>query len=104
MIEIIEMVEKHSTLITINCGTYFYFGIFHSKSIIMLVLCLVLEKKAFCQFLLIVPKMNDTVSFEDKFFVNIYSLLNQKFLFKVCNADSIMRGFDIKLFSTIFTQ
>ena len=43
----------------------FYFGIFHSKSLIMLVLCLVLEKHYFQQSLISVFKMNDTVDFED---------------------------------------
>ena len=49
---------------------FLYFGIFHSKSIIMLVLCLVLKKNDFHQFLLSVLKINDTVNFEDKCFVH----------------------------------
>ena len=42
-----------------------YFGIFHSNSVIMLVLCPVLIKNNVHQFLLSVSKMNDTVDFED---------------------------------------
>ena len=39
---------KHNNLITINCGTYFcVFGIFHSKPIIPLKLCLVLVNGLF---------------------------------------------------------
>ena len=47
-----------------------YFGKFHSKSVIMLVLYLDLVKDCFHQLLLSVFKMNDTVNFEDKFFAN----------------------------------
>ena len=46
-----------------------YFEIFHLKSVVILVLCLVLEKKHFCTFLLCVFKINDTVNFEDNVFV-----------------------------------
>ena len=50
MLELIEMVEKHNTLITINYGNYFlYFGIFHSKSVMMLVLCLAMAEENFHQ-------------------------------------------------------
>ena len=38
--------------------------------------------------------MNDTVNFEDNFFVYFWWLSNQNFLFKVCNSDYIMPGFD----------
>ena len=38
--------------------------------------------------------MNDTVDFEDIFFVQFSWLSNQNFLFKVSNADCIMPGFD----------
>ena len=41
-IELIDMVKEHNTLFTINCGDYFCFGIFHSKYVILLGLCLVL--------------------------------------------------------------
>ena len=95
MVELIEMVEKYNTLITINYGAYFLcFGIFHSKSVIMLVLCLYLAKKHFHPFLLSVFKINDTVSFEDNIFVQFYRLSNQSFPFKVCNTDCIMPGYD----------
>ena len=49
--------------------TFLYFGIFHSKYVIMLVSCLDLEKEYFHQFLLTVFKMNDTVNFEEVFFI-----------------------------------
>ena len=38
--KLIEIPEKN-TLITINCGAYFHFGIFYLRSIIMLGICLV---------------------------------------------------------------
>ena len=63
MIELIKMVGKYNTLITLNYGTFLCFGIFHSKSVIMLLLCLDLEKNLFYPFLLNVFKMNGTVNF-----------------------------------------
>ena len=44
-------------------------------------------------FLLSVFKMNDTINFEDTFFVHFEWLSNQNFPFKVCNTDCIMPGF-----------
>ena len=69
MIELIEMVEKHNTIITITYGTSFVFWNFYSKSVIMLVLCLALAKTYFHQFLLSVIKINDTVHFEGNCFI-----------------------------------
>ena len=63
------MVEKHNTLITINYGFYFCILEFLFKPVIMLALCLVLEKYICHQFLLIILKMNDAVNFEDNVFV-----------------------------------
>ena len=68
MIEIIDMVENTQHFKYHRLWYLFlYFGIFHSKSVIMLVLCLFLAKKYFNQFSLSVLKMNDTVNFEDNF-------------------------------------
>ena len=38
-------------------------------------------------------KMNDTVNFDDKYFLQFQLLSNQNFPFKVCNTDCIMPGF-----------
>ena len=74
-----------------------YFGIFHSKSIIILVLCLYLAKNIY-QVLLSVFKMNDTVNFADNFYVNIQYLSNHNFPFKVSNTDFTMPGLKIAYF------
>ena len=68
MIELIEMLLKHNTLITINiCGIFcilnISFKICNNASIIPR-----FGKKCFHQFLFSVFKINDTVSFEDNFF------------------------------------
>ena len=52
------------------CYLLLYFGIFHSKSVILLALCLYLEKNHFHKFSLSAFKMNDTVDFKDKCFVH----------------------------------
>ena len=59
----------------------------------MLVLCLVLAKKRFHQFLLSVLKMNDTVDFED-IFCTLEVVIKPEFPFRVCNTDCNMPGFD----------
>ena len=46
---------------------FLYFGLFNSKSVIMLVLCLDLARNHFHQILLNVFKINDTVDFEITF-------------------------------------
>ena len=71
MIEPIEMVEntQHFNYYTLWYLSLF-FGVFHSKSVIMLVLYLYLAKNCFHQFLLSVFKINDTVNFEDNVFVH----------------------------------
>ena len=73
---------------------FLYFGIFHSKSVSILVFCLGLGKTHFHQFLLSVFKMNDTVNFEDFFLYTFSALSNQNYPFKVCSTDCIMHGFD----------
>ena len=45
-----EMVEKKHFNYYKLWSLFFYFGIFHSKSVIMLVLCLDLSKKIFIDF------------------------------------------------------
>ena len=47
---------------------FLYFRIFHSKSVVILVLCLDLEK--YHQNLLSIFKMNNNVNIEDNFFVH----------------------------------
>ena len=74
----------------------FYCEIFHSESVILLVLCIYVAKNHFHQFLFIVFKMNDTVNSEDNFFVNFYRLSKHIFPFQVCHTDSVMPGSDIQ--------
>ena len=68
MIELIEMVEntQHCNHHKLRC-LFLYFGIFHSKSVIIIGLRLDLAENIFHQFLPSVFKMNDTSNFEDKF-------------------------------------
>ena len=83
---------------------FLYLVIFHSKSVTMLVLCLVLAKIYFRQFLLSVFKLNDAVNFEDNFFVQFKWLSNQNFPFKVCNTYCIIPGFDKQfIFKNIYS-
>ena len=58
-LELIDIVAKRNFLIAINSGTnLMYFGILHSKSIILLGICLVFEKSYFYPFLLSSLKEN----------------------------------------------
>ena len=67
-IELEDMVEKHSNLITINYGTYYlYFGILHSKSVILLGLCLVLANGLFSSIFISVFKITYPVKMEYDF-------------------------------------
>ena len=60
-IELIYIAEKQNTLMTMNFGTYFFnFGILHSKSVILLVLCLVFV--VFYPFSSVVLKLNVQLS------------------------------------------
>ena len=81
------MAEKQNNLISINCGTYFYFGILHSKSVILLGLCLVLHKIYFRQCFLSGFKVDYPVNLWDLFFlflVLLYICPNSKPLKILC--------------------
>ena len=80
---------------------FLYFRIFHSKYVIMLVLCLYQEKIIFINFTQYF-KINDTVNFEDNSLVHFQWLSNQNFPFKVYNTDWIMPGFDKHFISNNF--
>ena len=47
--------------------------------------------------------MNDTVNFQDNFFVQFYLLSNHNFPFKVYTTDCIMPGFDKQFIFNNFT-
>ena len=64
MIELIAMVENTQHFNYYKLWYLFlYFGIFNSKSVIMLVLCLFWAKNILHTFLLSIFKMNDAVNF-----------------------------------------
>ena len=69
IIELIETTENHNTVITINYSTFLFwdisFRVCYNACIITR-----LRKNHFHQFSLSVFKMNDTVNFEDNFFVH----------------------------------
>ena len=105
MIEIIDMVENTQHFKYHRLWYLFlYFGIFHSKSVIMLVLCLFLAKKYFNQFSLSVLKMNDTVNFKDNVFVHFQWLSNQNFHSESVILIVLCLVLTDSLFSTNFTR
>ena len=69
MIELIEMVEKYNTLITINYGTYFVVWIISFRFFNNTCIMPSFGKRTCSSILLRVFKINDTVNFEDNCFV-----------------------------------
>ena len=85
--KLIHMADKHNTLITINCGTNFYFGVWHSKYVILLISCLVFMNNVFHQNLLGALKVKFIVNQLNVYFtvlVGMYVCLNVKHMNK-CN-------------------
>ena len=71
MIELIEMSEEHNTFNAINYGTFFVFWNISFKVCNNACIMPRFGKNNFHQFSLSALKMNDTVDFEDNFFVNV---------------------------------
>ena len=81
---------------------FFYFGIFHSKSVIMLVLCLVLSKSHFVNFYSVFLKWTILIIVKIIFLLNFSGYQHHNFPLKVCNTDCIMRGFEKKFLKQFF--
>ena len=77
----------------------FSFGIFHSKSVIMIVLCLDWAKKHFHQFLLCFFLKNDTVNFQDNYFVGFSGYQTRIF-----HSKSIILNLLCLILTTVYIQ